>query len=323
MLFQQIENNKRKTVGITIGFILVALLAGGASTYYFTGNFLSGLLIMAIVLVVYIPLSLLASNLTIMTIAEGTEVKGELLLDPKLKQLDNIVEELSIAAGINKPKVYIIETDAQNAFATGMSPEKSSVAITRGLLENLDREEVEGVMAHELAHIVNYDVRLTTVALALATIILLLTELLTRIMLVGSARDNKNPIGLILVIVFFVVLPVLTKIIEMALSRNREYLADATAVELTRNPVGLKRALVKLALQPKLEEHKLKHSLNQLYISSPKLNFGSASKGTQYEDMSLDQLDEMQILDLLAEEPKSWFSTHPRMYDRIKSINEL
>lgn len=171
------------------------------------------------------------------------------------KKLINVVEEMAIAAGLPMPKVYMIPDSDLNAFATGRDPEHASVAVTEGLLAALNREELQGVVAHEMSHIRNYDIRLLTVIAALVGAIVLLSDFGSRMMRWGGGRNRskKNSGGGALALVIFVlwvasiiIAPILAQILAMAVSRNREYLADASAAELTRNPLGLASALEKI-----------------------------------------------------------------------------
>ena len=163
--------------------------------------------------------------------------------DPRQRMLDNVVEEIAIAAGIPKPAVFLIPDADPNAFATGVGPEKASIAVTRGLLEKLDRDELQGVIAHELSHVKNYDVRLMTVVAALAGAILLLADWSRRgLWWGGRSRSNRAGAGglgvvwVILWMVSIVLAPIIAQIVSLAVSRQREYLADASGAELTRNP---------------------------------------------------------------------------------------
>ena len=173
---------------------------------------------------------------------------------PAERVLDNVVEEMAIAAGIPKPAVYVIPDSDPNAFATGVGPERASIAVTRGLLEKLDRDELQGVVSHELAHVKNYDVRLMTVVAALAGAILLLSDWSRRGLRFGrrsSSSDSKSGglgiLFLLLWIVSILLAPIIAQIVSLAVSRQREYLADASGAELTRNPLGLASALEKIA----------------------------------------------------------------------------
>jgi len=178
---------------------------------------------------------------------------------PEERTLVNVVEEMAIAGGLPRPKIYIIEDDDPNAFATGHGPETASVAVTRGLLTTLNREELQGVVGHEMAHVRNLDVRLMTTIAALAGVIVLLSDLLGRsfrhgggVRIGGGGRRGKGGGGalvlvvLVLWVITLILAPLVVRLMAMAVSRNREYLADATAAELTRNPGALASALQKI-----------------------------------------------------------------------------
>ena len=175
----------------------------------------------------------------------------------KLRQLENIVDEMSIAAGLPRPRVYVVPDSDPNAFATGRGPEHSSIAVTRGLLDALDREELQGVVAHELSHVRNLDIRVMTVVAALAGAIALLSDWARRGMMWGGGsrrRDSGRGGGSgVRGIVFFVIwlvaialAPFVAQMLAMMVSRRREFLADASGAELTRNPIGLAHALEKI-----------------------------------------------------------------------------
>ena len=176
--------------------------------------------------------------------------------DPQQRQLLNIVEEMKIASGLPMPKVYMIPDADPNAFATGADPQHASIAVTRGLIEKLNREELQGVIAHEMSHVRNLDIRLMTTIAALVGGVVLLSDWAGRSMRFGggrsrSSRDSKSRGGagmilLVLWIIAVVLAPILAQILAMAVSRQREYLADASGAELTRNPAGLASALKKI-----------------------------------------------------------------------------
>ncbi|HWP83834.1 MAG TPA: M48 family metallopeptidase [Terriglobia bacterium] len=178
--------------------------------------------------------------------------------DPQQRQLLNIVEEMKIASGLPMPKVYIIPDPDPNAFATGRDPQNASIAVTRGLLEKLNREELQGVIAHEMSHIRNLDIRLMTTIAALVGGVVLLSDWAARsLRFGGSGRSSRRGKGggegagmifLVLWIIAVVLAPLLAQILAMAVSREREYLADATGAELTRNPLGLASALKKIEM---------------------------------------------------------------------------
>ena len=173
--------------------------------------------------------------------------------NPSHKQLLNVVDEMTIASGLPRPRVYVIPDPDPNAFATGKNPDNSIVAATQGLLDSLNREELQAVIAHEMSHIRNYDIRLMTVVAALVGSILLLSDWARRAMWYGGGsrrkRSSGGGLGAILLIAWIIgiaVAPLVSQLMAMAVSRKREYLADASGAELTRNPLGLANALRKI-----------------------------------------------------------------------------
>ena len=171
---------------------------------------------------------------------------------PELKRLDNVVEEMAIAAGIPKPKIWIIPDEDPNAFATGHDPFTAHIAVTEGLLKTLDRDELQGVIAHEMSHIRNYDIRLMTLLAAMVGAIALMSNVMRRTLRGGGGRGGKgkgNPLALLILaawVLTLILAPVVSSILSMAVSRKREYLADATGVQLNRNPMALASALEKI-----------------------------------------------------------------------------
>jgi len=199
--------------------------------------------------------------------------------DPQQRVLENVVEEIAIAGGIPKPAIFIVPDADPNAFATGSGPEKASIAVTRGLLEKLNREELQGVVSHELSHIRNYDIRLMTVVAALAGAILLLADWSRRGLWWGGGRrrngdgDGKGGgLGILffaLWVVSIILAPIVAQIVSLAVSRQREYLADASGAELTRNPLALASALEKIAaaVEPTAS---IKQGIAHLCIEDPR-----------------------------------------------------
>ena len=227
----------------------------------------------------------------------------------KLRQLGNVVDDLAIAAGLPRPAVSVVPDEDPNAFATGRGPGHSSIAVTRGLLDALDREELQGVVAHEMSHIRNLDVRLMTIVAALAGTIALLADWARRGMMWGSGprRDDDRRRGGAAGVVFFAVwlvaillAPVVAQLLAMMVSRRREYLADATGAELTRNPIGLARALEKLedAAAPTLA---IKRGSAHLCIADP--------LGRQ--------------VNLRSGFWSNLFASHPPMADRIAALRAM
>lgn len=192
--------------------------------------------------------------------------------------LHNVVEEMAIAAGLPKPKVYLMETAALNAFATGMSPATASIAVTRGLLNALTRDELQGVIGHEMGHIVNWDIRYATAVSVLVGLIVLVSDGVLRSFVYGGGRrrsssDRGSPIVVVLMLVFALLAPLFAKLVQMAISRQREFLADATSVRLTRNARGLVSALEKLAASTEPMPG-ANRATQHLFIVNPLRNFG-------------------------------------------------
>jgi heat shock protein HtpX len=227
------------------------------------------------------------------------------------RELDNVVTEMAIAAGLPKPQIYVIEDPAPNAFATGRDPGRASIGVTQGLLDLLDREETQGVIAHEISHIRNYDTRTMTLVAALLGTLILIADWSARAMRWGGAGSGRgrreergrgggaNPLALV-AIVFIVLAPLLSRLLAMAVSRQREYLADASGVELTRNPTGLARALERIGQSTSPMRHATQGTAH-LFISDP------------LERRLNDR--ESFLADL--------FSTHPPLARRIERLREM
>ena len=195
--------------------------------------------------------------------------------DPKYQVLRNVVDEMTIASGLPKPQLYIIPDPDPNAFATGKDPEHASIAVTEGLIEKLDREELQGVIAHEMSHVRNYDIRMMTVVAALVGSVMLLSEVALRSGRFGigrrSSSSRKSGAGLIMLVFWLIAVvlaPIVARILAMAVSRQREYLADASGAELTRNPKALASALQKIdsAVEP---TRSIKKGTAHLCIADP------------------------------------------------------
>lgn len=197
-------------------------------------------------------------------------------------QLHNVVEEMALAAGVPKPRVYVVETEAMNAFATGMRPHSAAIAVTRGLLQGLGRDELQGVIGHEMGHIVNWDVRYATAVGVMVGVIALVSDALLRLLRFGApgGRGRSGRAGgpaailvLALLVVFALLAPVAAKLVQMAISRQREFMADATSVRLTRNPLGLIHALEKLSAGATTFPG-VSRATQHLFIVNPLRNFG-------------------------------------------------
>ena len=221
-------------------------------------------------------------------------------------QLMNVIRELTIAANVPMPRVYIIDDTAPNAFATGRDPKHASVAITTGLLEKLDREELQGVIGHELSHVRNFDIRFSLIVGVMVGTIAILADFFLRFTFWGgmggrrsSNRDGGNSaqaVIAIVAIVLAILAPIISRFIQLAVNRQREYLADASSVELTRNPYGLERALAKIATDQEVLEV-ANRGTQHMYFTNPIKKFEARSSG---------------LMD-----------THPPILDRINRLREL
>lgn len=277
----QIEDNKRKTwLLLTIFVILLAVVGGTIGLGISDGDRAAagvGALVgfaMALGGSLY---SYFQGSSVLMSIAGAREiVKAD---DP---ELFNVVEEMAIAAGVPMPRIFLIEDSAMNAFATGRDPAHAAVAITTGLREKLSRDELQAVIAHEVGHVVNYDIRLAMLIAVLSGVIVLMCDFFWRSIRTGGRRrrSNKNGGGnaivLVLAVVLAVLAPIVAKLLQLAVSRQREYLADSTAVQLCRNPLALASALRKLTGDTEALEA-ANRATEHLYIVSPTKKLDAAN----------------------------------------------
>ncbi len=215
--------------------------------------------------------------------------------------LFNVVEEMTIAAGLPMPKIYIIDDTAPNAFATGRDPEHASIAVTSGLLEKLDRDELQGVIAHEMAHVGNFDIRYAMLVGILVGTTVLISDFFLRGLWFGAGRRREGGgqaqiIMIIIALALAILAPLFARLLQLSISRQREYLADATAVQFTRNPRGLADALQKISGDPEVLEV-ANRATAHLYIVNPIKKFEKRARGL--------------------------FSTHPPIEERIKILRSL
>ncbi len=249
-LYEQQSHNKRLTIIVMLVFTMFVAFLGLGLDLYMTGSLEDGFVPIGSVAAIAIG-GLRSGSTAVLSSVGAVPADGS---NPSHRQLLNVVDEMSIASGLPRPAVYVIPDSDPNAFATGKDPTSSSVAVTQGLLDSLNREELQGVIAHEMSHIRNYDIRLMTVVAALMGTVLLLSDWARRGMLYGGGSRRKSSrsggqLGALLLIVWLVgiiLAPIIGRMMAMAVSRKREYLADASGAELTRNPLGLARALQKL-----------------------------------------------------------------------------
>lgn len=239
-MYSQIAANKRKTIFIMSLFVLVIGAMGYAYGLYI-GDFKSLYIVFGFA-VIYSLISYFASSKVALAVNAAHEIQKK--DNPRLYR---IVENLSITTGLPMPKVYLIDDPAPNAFATGRDPKHAHVATTTGLLELLEDNELEGVMAHEMGHIQNYDIRVMMIVFACVSIIGLLSDFFLRMMWFGdNRRENGNPYLIILAIAMAILAPITATLVQLAVSRRREFLADASGALTTRYPEGLASALKKI-----------------------------------------------------------------------------
>ena len=240
-MYKQIAANKPNKEFIMLGFVVFIAAIGGLIGYFLNDWWIVGWVLTVAAVYAVIQYFAASSLAVAMTGAKEIQKKD----NPRLY---NVVENLAITAGLPMPKVYIIEDAAPNAVATGRDPEHAVVAATTGLLDIMDNKELTAVMAHEMSHVKNYDIRVSMVAFGLVCVVGFIADLGARMMLMTSRRDDddNSPIGLITVLLVSVLAPIAASIAQMAVSREREYLADASAAHLTRYPEGMISALKKL-----------------------------------------------------------------------------
>lgn len=297
MLYNQISSNKRRTVVLLIVFFMLLAAIGAAVGYLWLGDMTFGVVIAVIIGAIYAMSMIFQSTNVVMSMNHAREVTEQ-----EAPQLYHIVEDMAIVAQIPMPRVFIIEDQSLNAFATGSSPENAAVAATTGLLAVMNREELEGVIGHEVSHIRNYDIRISTIAVALASAITLLSSLGSRMVWFGGGRrrsdDRDNGTGLLVFlfsILSLILAPLAATLLQLAISRKREYLADASSVELTRNPQGMINALQKLQQSAPMQQP-VDAASAALYINDPIKK---------------------------EERLTSLFSTHPSISDRIERLRQM
>lgn len=290
-IFTESSNNKIKTYFLFLGFFVFVFLVAIAIKYIFSYEGFGILFIAGIIAIIYGLFGYYLGDKIVLATSGAHEV------DPKkYTYLDNVVEGLAISAGIPKPKLYVINDKSPNAFAAGRDPKHASLAVTTGLLEIMNRQELEGVIAHEMSHIQNRDIQIMTITSILFGIISIVSDIALRVFIFGGGDDrgNKNIVGVVVAIVLVILAPIVAMMIQLAISRNREYLADSSSAKLTRYPKGLADAL-----------RKIKN------VHQPVKN---ASKGTAH----------MYIANPLKSGGISgMFSTHPPIEERIKRLDSM
>ena len=303
--YSQISANRRRS--LLLVFLLTAFLGffGFVIGFAMSGGYWQGGLvatgIAVVIALLMTSVSYFAGDGIVLAASGAREVN-----DQVAPQLMNVVREMSLAANVPVPKVYAINDTAPNAFATGRSPKHASLAVTTGLLEKLDREELQGVIGHELAHVRNLDIRFALLVATLVGSIALLADFFLRFTMWGGmggrGRDKGGGGGGLVVIaivvglILSIIAPIIARLVQLSVSRQREYLADASSVELTRNPYGLERALVKISSDREVLEV-ANRATQHLYFVNPIKKFEARASG------------------LMA--------THPPIVDRVNRLRSL
>jgi heat shock protein HtpX len=299
--YDEIAQNRRRSLLLILVVAAILAALGFAIGYGLTGEAATGLIVLVLGVVLAFVLSVgsyFGGDSLVLASSQAREVNEE-----SAPQLANVVRELTIAANVPMPRIFIIEDTAPNAFATGRDPQHASVAITTGLLQKLDREELQGVLGHELSHVRNYDIRFALLVAVLVGSIALIADMFLRYTFWGGrgrSRDRQGGGGqglfFILAIVLAILAPIFATFVQLAISRQREYLADASSVELTRNPHGLEQALAKIASDQEVLEV-ANRATAHLYIVNPIKKFEARASGL--------------------------LSTHPPIVDRINRLRAL
>ncbi|MBG6057246.1 heat shock protein HtpX [Cryobacterium sp. MP_M5] len=292
-MYSAIARNKRNTVFIIILFLAIIAGLGWIANYVYSPRGSYGILILTLVVA-----SGYALVQYFMAGRQAVAMSGGIRINSKAEhpRLWNIVENLSITTGTPMPEIYVISDPAPNAFATGRDPQHAIVAATTGLLEIMDDSELEGVMAHELGHVRNYDIRLSMVVFGLVVAVGFISDMFLRMAFFGRNNNNNNgnPIVMVFGLVAIIVAPLVASMVQLAVSRQREYLADATSALTTRHPDALASALAKLETYGRPMQ-KQNSSMAHLWIANP-LKPGMMAK---------------------------LFSTHPPIDDRIERLHTM
>ena len=304
-MHEQIAANKRKTVFLFVVAIAFTALIGYAIGFLFFRGGVAGVVIATILAVVLSLGSYFAGDRIVLASTGAREVTAE--QEPRLH---NIVEGIAIAAGVPKPRVYVVPEQAPNAFATGRDPEHSSVAVTQGLLDIMNRVELEGVIGHEMSHVLDRDILVGTVVATVVGAAVLMSEFFTRSWFwsggrMGGRREGGDGGGIIVLVLFavgivlLILAPLAGQLIKLSVSRNREYLADAEGVLLTRYPPGLISALEKIRDAP--------HAMRSANNATAHLWLEQPSRVPGQETSTMEKL----------------FSTHPPIEERIQRLKEM
>lgn len=292
-IYADIRNNKLKSYVLLVLFSFIVIVLGYVIGLYFLGDPYTGLIAAFFIGVIYSLFAYYSGDSTILSSARAKKIRKA--DDPFLY---NTVEGLAIAAGIPMPEIYVIKEESPNAFATGRDPQHAKVAVTTGLRAKLKRQELEGVIAHELSHIKNYDIRFAMLIVVLIGVVVFLSDIMLRSFLFGGGRKQEGGAWLILVALALAILaPIFAQLIRFAISRKREYLADADGAYLTGYPKGLADALKKIRDDHDTVVDTANRATAHMYIENP--------------------------LRRTKKRSVSWFATHPDINDRIRRLEAM
>ncbi len=284
----QISKNKRKSFFLILLVVLIIIALGYAVSIAFSSvDFFVMMAIASVIAIIYVSVSYYNSH----KIAIAS-VGAKLAKQSEYKLYHDIVEGLTIASGLPKPKLYVMDSHQINAFASGRDPEHAVICVTKGCLNKLDRRELEGVLAHELGHVGNYDIRYATLVAVLVGMISIFSQIFLRSLWFrgGGSNENRNVIFIVIAIVLAILAPIVAYFVQMSISRKREYGADATAVKFTRYPEGLIGALKKIKKDHTPAEKKVSKSVAPLFFSNP---FKGASRSHPPIDKRIETLKNM------------------------------
>jgi heat shock protein HtpX len=293
--YEQISRNNRKSILLVVLIFVVLIVLSYFIGIIFEEFFFIILIFGIIISISYILIGYYKSDKIALA-----SVNAKLASENEYRQLHHIVEGLSIASGLPKPKIYIMENPQINAFATGRNPQNSAICLTTGSLEKLSKQELEAVISHELSHIANHDIKFITLVAVLVGMISIISQIFLRSLWfssVGSGRRNNDKSGLIILligIVLAILAPIVVKLVQLSISRKREFMADASAVKFTRYPKAMISALKKISQDKPIQKKKVNPAVAPLFLSDP---FKLKARGL--------------------------FSTHPPIEQRIKVLERM
>lgn len=291
--YQEIRHNNNRTILLFIVFFIL-IIAMGIGLGWYLGNYYVGTVLLVFFGIIYALIAYFAGSSIVLSLSKAKPATKK-----EHAQFINAVEGLAIAAGLPAPKPYVVKDTALNAFATGRNPKNSAIAVTTGLLSKLNREELEGVIAHEMAHVRNYDIRTMLIASVLVGVVTLISDFLLRMTIFGGGRDQDGKANIVLIVIALVLAilaPIIAQLIKLAISRKREFAADAEGARLCRNPKALASALKQIKGDPDPLVDSANKATAHMFISTPFRKKGGIS---------------------------NLFATHPSIDERISLLENM